>query len=220
MHVRTFIGLLALVAIVGLTPSAIAHATAPTDDGRFFITVGNQNEPVTTWTKTGLDLIIRENESGERGAEVPDLHRTLSATLISPGGEEMRMDLKTQFREVGRYEFTEPYVLTEAGQYRLRLVGEIDVTTVDGIYDVSRPVPSWSEITFPAEAKTPTELEAENDALRQEIDDLEARLSTLESDQAALQEQVDAQETNEATALPSVLAVLGIAGLIAIARRR
>jgi len=76
--------LLAVLTLVLVVPAALGHATYPTDDGRFLITVGNLGEPVYTYQKSGLDLIIRENTTDR--AEVPGVDATLNATLVAPGG--------------------------------------------------------------------------------------------------------------------------------------
>lgn len=211
------LGAVLLVAAFALTlaPTASAHTTVDTDDGRFFITAGNQNEPILTYTKTGLDLIVRENVSGERGDEVPDLHRTLEVTLIAPNGDQMTMDLKTQFREVGRYEFVEPYVLTQPGEYFAQVTGEIDGTPVDQrILLGSGPVPAYDDLTFPHDVQT--------------LQGLQERIAQLETEVTALQDEVDAMKkaqadagANEASAPgPVALGVVALAAVLLTRRLR
>lgn len=210
----------AAIALLLIVPSVAAHNTVESDDGEYFITIGHSNEPTTTWMKTGLDLTIRENVDGEGGDEVPGAHNTLTATYISPGGEEMTQPLETQHGAVGRYSFSDPFYLTEPGQYRLQLSGTIENTTVDGTYDVSGPVPAWGEATFP-DVNTMT-----NGELQDEIADLASQVAALQSQVDQLEAEADAHadEGDDAgTTTPGpgfVLVALAMVALAFLARRQ
>jgi len=211
------------VLFVLLVPAASAHNTVPTDDGAYFLTVGHLNEPATTFMQSGLDLSVRVNESGERGAEVPDLHQTLSATLIAPDGTEMESGLRVQHGSVGRYSFENPYYLTQPGQYRLRLVGTIGETMVDGVYDVSGPMQDKRDLWFPDEdVPTGLELQQQAAALQTEVDALEAQVQVLESRIDAMETAGGGSTTEQGAPGPGglfvLLAIVGAA--LVFARRR
>lgn len=207
---------LALIACLLIVPGASAHNTVQTDDGEYFLTVGHRSEPTATFLRSGLDLIVRENVDGARGDEVPDLADQLQATLISPSGETISQPLTLQHGSVGRYTFGDPYSLTEAGQYRLRLVGTIGDTAVDGTYDVSGPLDDFRDFTFPrTDVPTPLELQDRIHALEAENEALEARIAALENEQ-------ESQPEDTSNGAPGLAPVLLIAGLLAVAllRRR
>lgn len=153
-------------------PHASAHVTYPTDDDAYQITVGQQGEPVYTFQRTGLDLIIRENTT-ER-TEVSGLEETLTVTLVGPGGEERNLPIEPQFGSVGRYTFVEGYTLTQPGLYQVRIEGTIRNTAVSGTYDMPHEVLPQSEIMFPDEGlPTLKDLRDRNQALEQRVQALE-----------------------------------------------
>lgn len=212
---RTLLAGLALAALLLALPAASAHATVLTDDEAYYLTVGNLNEPTTTFMNTGLDLIVRVNDDGEPGEEVPDLHQTLTATIVAPDGTEKSMDLRTQHGAVGRYSFAEPYYLTQPGQYHLRLVGNIGDTQVDDVYRISEEVPDIRDAWFP-DQDVPTLAD-----LQQQVADLEGQVADLESRLAALETGTPDQEGRQSAPGPAaallVLVLLCVAFLV---RRR
>lgn len=204
----------ALGAALVLVPAAMAHVTTETEDGQYFITTGQQGEPVYTFQTTNLDLTIRENDNGERGDEVPDAHENLSAILIAPGGEELTDDLTPQFGETGRYEFENGYSLTQGGIYLLRLEGTIGETDVTGEYDMPGPIDDQSDVMFPDQGLP---------SLR-DVADLQARVDTLESEVDSLQAQTDGgggpdYENGEAPG-PGALLIVGLVASVALMLRR
>lgn len=208
-HLRILLGLL----ILGLfaAPTGSAHAVYPTDDGNFNIVVGYQGEPVYTYQATGLDLIIRDNATG---GGVPDVHTTLNATLVSPSGQELTYPLEPQHGETSRYEFSEGFVLTEPGLYKLRLSGTINGTQVDGDYAMKHATKPRTEIMFPAEGLDDLQ------ALNERIADLEAQVATLEQNGDTGTNGDGAEQNGAEAPLPVFsLALLGIA-LLALVRRR
>ena len=208
---RTAILTFALLAALIAAPLASAHNTVQTDDGEYFLTVGHRSEPTATFLRSGLDLIIRENNDGERGDEVPDLAGALQATLISPSGEEFSQPLTLQHGAVGRYSFGDPYILTESGQYKLRLVGTIGTTVVDGTYDVSGPLDDYTDLTFPrTDVQTLTQLQ-------ERIDDLETKIAALE---AANENDDEPERVSEGIPGPAPVVFLGALGALALLRRR
>lgn len=214
---RAALGLI-LVSALLIVPAVQAHTTVGTPDGKYFLTVGNANEPVTTYVKTGLELTLTRNETGTRGAQVPGQHLNMTATLISPSGKERSMPLRTQFGSVGVYNFDKPYILTEPGEYFLRVGGNIEGNPVSISKTLvgSGPVPAWEDAVFPAELMTPEQVEARLKQLEAENAALKAQVSSLQSDVSSLK---NAPKGNSPA--PD-LALLGLAavGLVLVMRRR
>lgn len=201
--------LLILLASIAL-PAANAHTTVTTSDGKYFVTVGNLNEPVTTFMKTGLDLIVRANNSGVRGAGIGGLQLTLNATLIAPNDATLTEPLRTQFGVAGGYSFNEPYFLTLPGTYYLRLNGRINQTAVafQQILVGSGPIPSMDELHFPGNVSTPIRLE-------ERLTVLESETAQLKAEVATLRQQVKGSPQSAAPGL-DLLGTL-LVGLVAIA---
>lgn len=195
---RTLLLASAALLLVALVPAGEAHTTQPAADGTHCITAGNLNEPITTYVKTGLDLIVRESlgagtcDSGDRGDEVAGAHETLEAVLMAPNGAELKQDLRVQHGAVGRYSFTEPYILTEPGEYFVHVTGTLGGIAVDETILVgSGPVPAWGDHTFPAAGLGDPE-------------DIESRVAALEA--MALEHMPSEGETTPGL---GVLALLG-----------
>ncbi len=206
---------LALGAALVLLPGAMGHVTTETDDGQYFITTGQQGEPVYTFQTTNLDLIIRENDNGEQGDEVPGVHENLSATLIAPGGEELTDGLTPQFGATGRYEFENGYALTQGGIYLLRLEGTVGDTDVTGEYDMPGPIENQNDVMFPDEGLP---------SLR-DVAELQERVDTLEAEVDSLQAQSDGEnggqdDENGQAPGPGALLVVGLVASIALVMRR
>jgi MYXO-CTERM domain-containing protein len=198
--------LLTAVLLLGalmVVPAAAAHVTYLTDDEAYVITVGQQGEPVYTFQRTNLDLIIREN-TDER-AEVGGVHETLTAVLIGPGGEELEGELSPQHGATGRYQFADGYTLTQPGVYTLRLTGTIGESTVDRVYDLPHAIHSQSEVMFPDRGLDDLR------ALNARVADLETRL---------MQAETQAADNGEAPAPGLALVALLVLGLALLARRR
>jgi hypothetical protein len=190
------VALASVVALLAVAVTAQAHVTHLTDDEAYFITIGQQGEPVYTFQRTNLDLIIRINEDGERGAEVGGVHETLTATLIAPGGEELQGTLTVQRGSEGRYQFDGGYTLTEPGVYTLRLVGTINDTPVNDVYAMPHEIYSQADVMFPDQG-LPT------------LKELDARLQALENGSG-----------ERAVPGPALVAVLAALGAVAVVLRR
>lgn len=202
-----------LLALCLLVPTAAAHETYVSADGLVKITLGEQDEPVYTYDFTNLDLILRDNTVAEgETRSISGAEETLQATLIAPNGEEMSLPLKVQHGETGRYEFTEGYLLTMPGQYKVRLEGTVEGTDVTGTYLLPGPRGDSMDITFPHDDVEDLR------ALQQRVDDLEARLDALGATNQG--GEVEAGADNGAPG-PGALMLLGAIGAaLAVARRR
>lgn len=202
---RAVLSILAVATAILLIPAASAHVSYPTDDGRFIITVGNQDEPVYTYKFTGLDLIVRENNTDR--TEVPGVNGTLNATLLGPGGAQLSMPLELQFGSQGRYEFSDGYILTQPGIYKLRLVGTISGTPVDGAYNMPHEITSASGIMFPDEGLP-------------NVKELDERLTALEQNTHRGGDGGDGGDGGPGANAASGLAVVGLLGALALVALR
>lgn len=200
---RTLLALATLVLLA--TPLASAHATAYSADGKWKFVYGFLNEPAATYTKNGLDLRIADNATG---ALLPGLEKNLTASLMYTDQTFTFTDFKGQFGKDGSY--TGSITPTKPGNYKLHLVGTINGTPVDVTIPAKEDVHDLKDSMFPA-ASAPA--------------DVEARL-------AALEEKVKTQAETPATATGAtgkatpgletslVLAVLGLAAVLLVRRRR
>jgi hypothetical protein len=175
---------LAALALVLIAPAASAHQAAFSVDQKYRFSVGHLNEPVTTYVKTGLDLILTLNDSAR--TPVPQLNPgNLTATLVAPDGKELTMALQNQFGTVNHFTFVEPYVLTRSGVYHLRVAGNVFGSAVDFsnvAVGSATPVPPMGNVTFPdSKVLAPVELQGQLVALQDEVNALKARLNSVES---------------------------------------
>jgi hypothetical protein len=208
MRMRILVLALAAVGLLLLAPGAMAHTTHLTDDGQYCIVIGQQGEPVNTFQRTNLDLIIRPNLSGstdlaERDCDgdnpVDGVHETLNAYWIAPGGEEHHDELVLQRGQV-RYQFANTYMLTQPGYYNLYLEGHINGSPVDGEYLNDHNIRDMTELMFPDQGlPNPRDTAA-----------LEARVAALEAQLA------EGQGGNAEAPGPGALVLVGLIAFSAL----
>jgi MYXO-CTERM domain-containing protein len=140
---------LAAVAVALTAPTVAAHTSVFSSDGKYRIVVGQLEEPVITGAKTGLDLCFSLNTTAREPVAIDPL--AFEVTLVSPSGEERSQDLRGQYGRAGCYQFTEPYVLTEPGQYTVSLTGSHNGTAMQfsGV-NAGGAVIDEDDIRFPA----------------------------------------------------------------------
>jgi hypothetical protein len=165
--------------LAAAVPTASAHATAYSADGKFKFVYGNLNEPAYTFTKTGLDLTISDNATGKpiSGLESVDhagkLNPKIQTWFLYAGQElELTNGFKAQFGQPGKY--TYPITYTKAGSYALRIKGTINGTAVDQTIQPAHGVESIDTIMWPEKVST-------QDQLEKRIEDLEAQVVQLKS---------------------------------------
>ncbi|HUR61733.1 MAG TPA: hypothetical protein VM286_05145 [Candidatus Thermoplasmatota archaeon] len=199
---------LALVALSALllAPVVSAHQAAYSVDNKYRFSVGHLNEPITTYVKTGLDLSLSLNDAARTA--VPQLNPgNLTATLTAPDGSTLSLPLQNQFGTVNHFTFTEPYVLTQGGVYRLKVTGNVFGSAVafeNVAVGSTTPVPAMSNVTFPA-SKVASNLE-----LQDEVAALKARIAALES----------APKAKGAPSLDAMPALVLLLAAVAVATRR
>jgi hypothetical protein len=133
----------AAVTLAVMLSPASAHETKVVG-GKYRVIVGMVREPAFTNERNGLDLIIRRAEDN---APVENMERSVSAVLISPDGRTARpLKIRPQFGRPGYY--TDDFILTRPGVYRLRVFGMIGDVTFDETYQ-THEVRALEELRFP-----------------------------------------------------------------------
>ncbi len=124
-----------LVAVTFFLLPALAHERA--EVGEYLIIVGQLSEPSMTGRVNGLDLIIRKkaDNSPVEGAE-----KDLTVEITTPTGFKRTFtadgqygpnSLWPQFGADRKGRYTTTWILTQPGQYTIRVYGKIGDTPVD-----------------------------------------------------------------------------------------
>jgi hypothetical protein len=198
--------LLAL-ALAATVPAASAHTSVFSADGKVRVVVGQLNEPVSTYAVSGLDVCFQENTTAR--APIAGINAgTLHATLRAPGGANLTQDLKAQFGRAGCFTFSEPYVLTQPGQYVVDLTATINGSAV-AVKNVAAggAVVDRADITFP-DASVPSNAE------------LQAKVTALEGRLAALEAEHQDSGDKKSPAPVAAWMMVGLAALAAARRLR
>jgi hypothetical protein len=197
---------LALALLV--VPTASAHASVFTSDGRYKVTFGFLNEPAVTYTKTGLDLIITDNATG---GPVDGADKTLHATLLY-GDKTHDLSLAPQFGTHGRY--TDTITLTEPGFYKLHVTGTLNGTTVDVTIPAKEPTPDINDTYFPDHPPSLADLQAQVAALQQQVAALQAKATQQAASTTPVTTQFAPTKAAPAVELVGALAVVGAAAFL------
>lgn len=216
-----------LAASLLFAPTAAAHASSSTTDGKYRITWGLLDEPAFAQQKNRLDLIIVDNETraGIGGLEATGLHLELKR-----GEEEYDLgDLAVYrgaksgaFAGPGNYTASKHVFLTQPGIYVLHVRGTINGSEVDLEIPAAHAYESLSEISFPDEEAFPdadtSELEAQVAALTARVAALEAKASTQSSTPATVTGQTPAGSSD--VPFGAMLVALGLVAAALLLRRR
>ena len=215
MHARTTLVALASLALllVAATGTAAAHKTAYSADGKVRVVWGFLNEPAVTYTKTGLDLQLRDNATG---APLEGAEKTLNASLVYGDQTHPFTGLAAQHGADKRGSYTDVVTLTRPGLYSLRLVGTVNGSAIDMTIPAQHEINDLGQTYFP-DAAGPGELAAEVAKLRQEVDALKAQQQTQSGTPADLTPQ--GGNGVPAPGLLASLAVVGVAALLLMRRR-
>lgn len=211
--------------VLAMAPLASAHAYKTTEDGRYRITWGLLDEPAFTHQKNRLDLLVRDDATGEGVGGLTS--ENLTVTLLYAGEAYDLGDIsayrgpKGADAGAGNYTAAHPVFLTQPGIYTLRVRGSIDGTPVDVEIPAAHEYEPMSEIMFPREvalggADTST-FEARIAALEQEVQALKAQAQTQSSTPAPVTAQPPTSDTPSAGLL--VAALGAVAAAIALRRK-
>lgn len=210
----------ALVCAALLAPAAQAHTSVVSGDGKYRAVVGLLDEPVVTSQKTGLDVCFTLNDTARTPLPLGNLN-DVTAQLQAPDGSTLNGTLAGQFGRSGCYQFAQPFVLTQPGQYVVHLTGALNKTaTQSGTPIAFRSVAAGGAVqdaaglTFP-DTGVPSTL-----ALQSTIDALEARIAQLEAGARADDAAAADEEGQFAPGAPAALLMVGLAALAAVRRMR
>jgi len=129
--------------LIFATP-ALAHNSKVVAADQYRVSVGFIQEPIHTNEKNGLDLAIRL--TGEKDP-IPGLESGLRAEIIAPDGKSRReLPIRPRYGHPGRYTFD--VVLTQPGQYSIRVWGQIRGAAFDETFQISE-VKALDELRFP-----------------------------------------------------------------------
>lgn len=202
---KTLLALLLALGVSLAAPTALAHKTAYTPDGGIKIVWGFLNEPATTFSKTGLDLILTDNATG---APIAGAETTLRATLRL-ADQQHAFELRAQHGQQGRY--TDVVTLTRPGLYVLHLSGTINGTAVDIAIPGAHAIEGIEETYFPPMQSS----EARIAALEQQVAALDAKVKAASSTPAKVTEQ-----PTKGVPAPGLFGLVALAALAAIVLRR
>ena len=200
---RTFtVAALTLTAVaLFVAPTASAHTAIYSADNKVRGSVGLLNEPVSVDALTGLDICFTQNVATSPRPNVDvGSPGALTAVLHAPTGATLEKALKVQTGKPNCVTFTDPFVVTQPGQYTVDLSGAINGTTISvTAVAAGGAVRPRSDFTFP-------------DSNLQSSAQLQARVSALETKIADL-------EKRPAPTASAPLAMAGLVGLAALLRR-
>ncbi|MEX2501679.1 MAG: hypothetical protein WD336_04830 [Trueperaceae bacterium] len=137
---------LALMVTVALVASfAVAHQTrtvGPDDGPRYVLVFGMLNEPAFTNVRSGIDLIVRD----EDGDAVPGLAGALRLTVTAPTGAVREVQLRAAHGRAGAY--VDDLIWTVPGVYEVRIRGFVGDLEIDERFE-THEVRDLHEIRFP-----------------------------------------------------------------------
>lgn len=134
-----------LLATLALASTAFAHTTKTVGTGtnQFKVIVGSRVEPATTMQLNGLDLIIRTADD----KPVENLASSLKAEISTLDGTFKReLKIRAQYGKPGYY--TDDYVFSQPGKYKIRVYGFIGTTQFDETFE-THDVLKLEDLMFP-----------------------------------------------------------------------
>ena len=224
MHRRTLLATLVLTStLLAFAPSAEAHASANSADGKVRITWGLLEEPGYTHEKNRLDLVIRDNATG---AGIGGLTaENVTELSLHYGEEEYDLGNITANRGVksgafaggGNYTSANYVYLTRPGIYTLHIKGTIAGSAVELDIPATHEYEPMTEIMFPEEIEIGGA--GDTSALEARIAALEAKAQTASTTPATLTPQTTSGGS-DAPAAGILLATIGAIAAAFILRRK
>jgi hypothetical protein len=220
-----FIALFAAALL--FAPTAAAHASRNTADGKYRITWGFIDEPAFAEEKHRLDLVIRDlvdPATNQTGAGVGGVLAEDLTVELHSGDAHYELGDVGPYRGVkgttvgpGNYTTSNAVFLNRAGLYVLHVEGEINGSLVDLEIPAAHALESHEEITFPAEyaeSADTSALEAQVAALTARITALEAKAATQSTTPATLTPQVTGSAPAPGLGVLAAIAAVGVAFLL------
>lgn len=227
MLARNFLTALVLTILLALalTPSAAAHASATSADGKVKITWGLLEEPGFTHEKNRLDLIIRDNATnagigGIAPENITELSLRFSGEEYPLGNVTANRGVKSgAFAGAGNYTSAKYVYLTKPGIYTLHIKGTIAGSAVDLDIPATHEYEPMTEIMFPEEIEIGGGEGVDLSSIEARLAALEAKTATQSTQPATVITQPTSPPARDAPAL-GVLVVAAALVAVALARRR
>jgi hypothetical protein len=171
------ITLFTLILLALATPT-LAHESRETE--QYVLVFGIRNEPVYAGLRSGPELLVYQNNNGQRGERVEG--GEFSVDIIF-GDQTLTTPLNPAFADPGHY--VADVIFTLPGDYEFHLTGTIEGNTIDEVFNTADgqfgPVEPVSDIQFPLEAPETLDLAETISELQATIADLQARVEALEA---------------------------------------
>lgn len=199
---RTLPVLAALLLLALAAPTAAAHASKTSADGKIRVTWGFHDEPAVTGQKLRLDLIIRDNATmtgigGLNTTDITSLSLHLGDQAYDFGDLTAFRGAKTGgFAGDGNYTGQHAVWLTQPGVYALRIKGTIQGSEIDLEIPASHEYHAAHDIMFPKGAA--------HGGMPGDASALEARIAALEAKVTALEAEARTASETPATVTPQV----------------
>ncbi len=153
------VGAVAVIVATAWTVPALAHVSFDTEDGRYAVQVGFQNEPAYLGQPNALFVKVSAYASGG-GEPVDGVADTLAAE-VEKDGQTRELALVPQ----GEGEYLGVFHPTALGDYTFRISGEIEGSPVE-IEETSspttfNPVEPLAAVQFPQELPSTADLAAQ-----------------------------------------------------------
>jgi len=146
----------------------------------YILVFGLRNEPALTGERSGPELFVYQNNSGERGDRVEGGEFQVE---MMAGDVTMTVPLRPAFGDAGHY--VADVIFTLPGDYSFHLTGTIEDNAIDEVFNTADgkfgPVDPATDVHFPVAAPDTLQLMETITALQQQIGDLQARIETLEA---------------------------------------
>lgn len=207
--------LLALAA-----PSASAHASAYTSDGKIRLVFGWVSEPATTDIPNRVLLRVLDNETGAGIAGVHEIEGLEIALHLGDEEKELEMG-PLRGAAVGNYSSEDLIAPSRPGIYELHVKGTINGSEVDVEIAANEELTDIEETRWPPRETTDTAALGERIAsLEQQVAALDAKLKTQAQTPATVTAQTPTSG-NGSSPVPALglLAVFGAIGLVVLLRR-
>lgn len=210
--------LAAAVLLMALAPTAAAHATKTSDDGKIKVTWGWKTEPASTYTLNALDLTIRDNATN---AGIAGLEKAGLTVTLRYGEEALEIETLAAQSGKGNGTYTGPHAITPTrpGIYTLHVSGTIQGSEVDLEIPATHEMEDLRETMFPVRSSTTAELDAKIAELEAKIAALEAKSRTSSETPADVTPATGGRNPVPAPGALPALAVLAVATLVALRRR-
>ena len=210
--------LLALAA-----PSASAHASGYTTDGKLRLVFGWVNEPATTDVPNRVLLRVLDNVTGAGIAGIDQIEGLEVALHL--GDEEKELEMAPlRGAAIGNYSSEDLIAPSQPGIYELHVKGTINGSEVDVEIAANEELTDIEETRWPPVEPTGErveKLEQEVELLKAQIATLDAKLKTQAQTPATVTTQTPTAEGNGSSPVPALglLALLGVVGLVVLLRR-